>query len=103
MEPCLLDCKICYSGTATGISDRCLCEAMVIIPSDVHEAAVRMLGESGIRFNPINSDQLLSIFDAPKKLTEEFLNIDKYIAAKRLYYDNDVYIQTIRHKNSLRG
>ncbi len=51
----------------------------------------------------LNSDQLLSIFDAPKKLTEEFLNIDKYIAAKRFYYDNDVYIQTIRHKNSLRG
>ena len=74
-------------------------KAVVIIPSDVHEVAVRMLGESGIRFNPINSDQLLSIFDAPRKLTEEFLNIDKYIAAKRLYYDNDVYVQTMRFQN----
>lgn len=26
MELCLLGSKICYSGTATGISDRCLCE-----------------------------------------------------------------------------
>ena len=74
-------------------------KAMVVIPSDVHEAAVRMLGESGFRYNPINSNQVLSVFDSPKKLAEEFLNIDKYIATKRLYFDNDVYIQTMRFQN----
>ncbi len=74
-------------------------KAEVVIPTDVHKAAVKMLRESGIQYNPINSDQLLGVFDSPKKLTEEFLSIDKYIATKRLYYDNDVYIQTMRFQN----
>lgn len=74
-------------------------KAVVVIPSDIHKVAVKMLGEAGIRYNPINSDQLLSFFDSPKKLTEEFLDLDKYIATKRLYYDNDVYIQTMRFQN----
>jgi len=58
-----------------------------------------MLQEEEIAFNPINSNQLLSIFDSPKQLTEAFLEIDKYIASKRLYYDNDVMIQTMRFQN----
>ena len=74
-------------------------KAAVVIPSDVHDAAVKMLQEEGIAFNPINSNQLLSIFDSPKQLTEAFLEIDKYIASKRLYYDNDVMIQTMCFQN----
>ena len=58
-----------------------------------------MLQEEGLEFNPINSNQVLSIFDSPKQLTDAFLEIDKYIASKKLYYDNEVMIQTIRFQN----
>ena len=74
-------------------------KAVVAIPEDVHEAAKKMLREEGIVYNPINSDQVLSIFDSPQKLTETFLELDKYIASKKLYYDNDVMIQTLRFQN----
>ena len=74
-------------------------KAVVAIPEDVHEAAKKMLREEGIVYNPINSDQVLSIFDFPQKLTETFLELDKYIASKKLYYDNDVMIQTLRFQN----
>jgi hypothetical protein len=74
-------------------------KAMVIIPSDIHDAAMRQLKNEGIEFNPINSNQLLSIFDAPRSLTEEFLGIDNYISSKRLYFDDDVLIQTLRFQN----
>lgn len=74
-------------------------KAVVIIPSDIHEAAVKMLEEEGVAFNPVNSNQLLSIFDSPKQLTDAFLEIDKYMASKKLYYDNDVMIQTMRFQN----
>lgn len=74
-------------------------KAVVIIPSDIHEAAVKIIEEERIAFNPVNSNQLLSIFDSPKQLSEAFLEIDKYIASKRLYYDNDVMIQTMRFQN----
>ena len=74
-------------------------KAAVVIPSDVHDAAVKMLQEEEIAFNPINSNQLLSIFDSPKQLMEAFLEIDKYMASKRLYYDNDVMIQTMCFQN----
>jgi len=74
-------------------------KAVVAIPEDVHEAAKKMLREEGIVYNPINSGQVLSIFDSPQKLTETFLELDKYIASKKLYYDNDVMIQTLRFQN----
>ncbi len=74
-------------------------KAAVVIPSDVHEAAVKMLQEEKIAFNPINSNQLLSIFDSPQKLTDTFLELDMYIASKKLYFDNDVMIQTLRFQN----
>ena len=74
-------------------------KAVVAIPEDVHEAAKKMLREEGIVYNPINSDQVLSIFDSPQKLTETFLELDKYIASKKLYYDNDAMIQTLRFQN----
>ena len=74
-------------------------KAVVVIPSDVYEAAVKMFKEEGLEFNPINSNQLLRIFDSPVELTETFLALDKYIAAKKLYYDNDVMIQTLRFQN----
>lgn len=74
-------------------------KAVVIIPLDIHEAAVKMLEDEGVAFNPVNSNQLLSIFDSPKQLTDAFLEIDKYMASKKLYYDNDVMIQTMRFQN----
>lgn len=74
-------------------------KAVVIIPEDVHEVALKMLNEEEITFNPINSNQLLSIFDSPQKLTETFLELDMYIASKKLYFDNDVMIQTLRFQN----
>ena len=74
-------------------------KSMVLIPADIHEAAMQELREIGVAFNPINSDQLFCIFDSPKTLTEEFLSIDKYIATKRMYFDNDVLIQTLRFQN----
>lgn len=67
-------------------------KAMVVIPSDLNATALRELNREGIVFNPLNSTQLLAIFDSPQKLTEEFLDIDKYISSKRLYFDNDVLI-----------
>lgn len=74
-------------------------KSAVIIPSDVHEAAIKMLKEEKVGINPINSNQLLSIFDSPKQLTEAFLDLDKYISTKRLYFDHDVLIQTLRFQN----
>ena len=74
-------------------------KAVVIIPSVIFETAVKMLDEEGITFNPINSNQLLSIFDSPKQLTDTFLELDKYMVLKKLYYDNEVMIQTIRFQN----
>lgn len=74
-------------------------KALVLIPADIHEVAMNELKKMGITFNPINSDQLFCIFDSPKNLTEEFFSIDRYIATKRLYFDNDVFIQTLRFQN----
>lgn len=74
-------------------------KAMVIIPSDIQDAALKALCEAGVEINPINSNQLLSVFDSPKKLTGEFLNIDSFITSKRLYYDNNVLLQTMRFQN----
>ena len=74
-------------------------KSLVLIPADTHEAAMQELKELGIAINPINSDQLFGIFDSPKILTEEFLSLDKYIATKRMYFDNDVLIQTMRFQN----
>lgn len=74
-------------------------KAMVVIPSDLNATALRELNREGMVFNPLNSTQLLAIFDSPQKLTEEFLDIDKYISSKRLYFGNDVLIQTLRFQN----
>ena len=74
-------------------------KAAVMIPTDFHEAALRSLKEEKLSFNPINSNQILKIFDSPKQLTDAFLELDKYIASKRLYFDNEVMIQTMRFQN----
>lgn len=74
-------------------------KTMVVIPSDLTEAAVDAITEEGVVFNPLNANQLLSIFDSPQRLTEEYLSIDSYIVGKRMYYDNDVMIQTLRFQN----
>lgn len=74
-------------------------KSAVAIPEKNSEAAIKMLKEEGLEFNPINSKQVLSIFDSPKQLTEAFLEIDKYITSKKLYYDNEVMIQTLRFQN----
>lgn len=74
-------------------------KAVAMIPSDVSGAATRLLKEEGISFNPINANQLLQIFDSPKQLTEAFFELDKYITSKRLYFDNEVMIQTMRFQN----
>ena len=71
----------------------------VIIPDDVHKAAMKLLREEGVKFNPINSNQLLSIFTSPKDLTDSYLDIDKYIVSKKLYYDDDVMIKTLVFQN----
>lgn len=74
-------------------------KAAVAVPDNISEAAIKLLQEEGLQFNPINSNQVLSIFDSPKQLTDAFLEIDNYIASKKLYYDNDVMIQTLRFQN----
>ena len=71
----------------------------VMIPTDIYEAALRSLKEEKLSFNPINSNQILKIFDSPKQLTDAFLELDKNIASKRLYFDNEVMIQTMRFQN----
>lgn len=74
-------------------------KAAVAAPDNISEAAIKLLKEEELKFNPINSKQVLSIFDSPKQLTDAFLEIDNYIASKKLYYDNDVMIQTLRFQN----
>lgn len=74
-------------------------KAVVAVPDNISEAAIKLLKEEELKFNPINSKQVLSIFDSPKQLTDAFLEIDNYIASKKLYYDNDVMIQTLRFQN----
>lgn len=74
-------------------------KAAVAVPDNISEAAIKLLKEEELKFNPINSKQVLSIFDSPKQLTDAFLEIDNYIASKKLYYDNDVMIQTLRFQN----
>ena len=46
-----------------------------------------------------NSNLLLTIFASPENLTDAVLDIDSYIASKRLYYDQEVMIQTYRFQN----
>lgn len=75
----------------------------VLIQADLTEAATKALMADGAVFNPLNSNQLLAIFDSGEKLTEEFLSIDSYIVSKRMYYDNDVMIQTMRFQNYFGG
>lgn len=74
-------------------------KAVVMIPSDISEAALKFLKEEKISFNPINSKQVLKIFDSPEQLKDAFLELDNYIVLKRLYFDNDVMIQTMRFQN----
>lgn len=74
-------------------------KSMVVIPSELFEPAVTALKEENISFNPIHQNQILGIFDSPDNLTRTFLDLDSYIVSKKLYYGNDVMMQTIRFQN----
>lgn len=71
----------------------------VVIPEDLKKEAMSALIAEGVVFNPLNANQLLGIFDSPHQLSDESLSIDRYIVAKRMYYDNNVMIQTLRFQN----
>lgn len=74
-------------------------KSLVIIPEDIHQAALKALKEQGIRITLLPTNQLFGMFDSPNSLKEKFLDIDKYISTKRIYFDNDVLIQTLRFQN----
>ena len=74
-------------------------KASVVISSDIHDEAVKGLKKEGMTVNPVNSNLLLTIFASPENLTDAVLDIDSYIASKRLYYDQEVMIQTYRFQN----
>lgn len=74
-------------------------KAKAVIPSDLIEAAVKAITSEDVVYNPLNANQILAIFDSPQQLTRESLGIDSYIVSKRLYYDNDVMIQTLRFQS----
>lgn len=74
-------------------------KAMVMIPSGLYESAVKALMQENVMFNAINRNQILSIFDSPANFSQEFLETDKYISLKRLYFDNEVMLQTLRFQN----
>ncbi len=74
-------------------------KAVVLIPSDLYQSAVMALKKEKVTFNAINQNQILGVFDSPEKLTTGFLDLENYIASKKLYYDNDVMIQTMRFQN----
>lgn len=71
----------------------------VVIPSDIHDKAVKELKKEGLTFNPIKSELLLTIFATPENLTNAVLDVGRYIASKRLYFDQEVMIETYRFQN----
>lgn len=74
-------------------------KAMVTIPSDLYESAVKTLMQENVMFDPINQNQILSVFDTPANFYQKFLETDNYISLKRLYFDNEVMLQTLRFQN----
>lgn len=78
-----------------------LLKDMVIISSDVQQEALKGLGNLKFNYNVQQANQLFKIFCSPQDFTNEFLAIDKYIATKRLYFDEQVQIQTLCLMNYL--
>lgn len=76
-------------------------KSMVMIPSDLYESAVKALQQENVLISAINQNQIMSIFDSPVNFARTFLETDNYISLKRLYFDNEVMLQTVRLQNYL--
>lgn len=76
-----------------------LLKSMVIIPSVLYSSAVSSLKEEKIVIAHTNENQILEVFDSPENLLKKFLEIDTLITSKKLYFDDQVLIQSLRFQN----
>jgi len=73
----------------------------VMLPNSTFQAAKEGLEAAELSVtNPLNR-QLLKIFENPKDLTSSILDLDKYISKHRLYFDDDVTLETLIFQNYL--
>lgn len=73
----------------------------VVPPDAIHRAALEILQKVGLPVDLSTSNQLFRIFETPKTLTDTFLDLDRYIAMRRIQFDETVSIQALRFQNYL--
>lgn len=73
----------------------------VVLPDDIHMAALEILRKVGLPVDSSASNQLFRIFETPKMLTDTILDLDRYMAIRRIQFDETVSIQALRFQNYL--
>lgn len=76
-----------------------LLRTMEIIPADVLQAAVTLLKDAQVDVAFSESNRSFKIFLYPAVMKEEFLQLDEFIATKRIYFDDKVLLQATRFSN----
>lgn len=76
-----------------------LWKGSVFVSSDSFQAAKKMLEKAALGLAFRSSSHLFSIFTDPGVLKEELTKMEKYIATKRIYFDEEVNVQSIRFVN----
>lgn len=74
-----------------------------LLPSDHTSAIVAMLKQNGYDIDVCAPLTVFQIFEDPKKLSETILELDKYIAAHRIYFDSEVTKATMIFQNYIIG
>ena len=73
----------------------------VLLPDAIHKTALEILQKVGLPVDSSTSNQIFRIFDTPKTLTDAFLDLDRYMAIRRIQFDETVSIQALRFQNYL--
>lgn len=60
---------------------------------------LELVDDAGFSIQERSSYQIAEIFTDHEKMASMFLDIDKYIAENRLYYDEEVYLQLLLFQN----
>lgn len=73
----------------------------VVLPDAIHRTALEILQKVGLPVDSSTSNQLFRIFETPKMLTDTILDLDRYMAIRRIQFDETVSIQALRFQNYL--
>jgi hypothetical protein len=74
---------------------------LVLIYSEQSEQISALLHEAGLEIDTKKKDynQVATVFTDAEKLSSSFLGFDQFVAQKRMYYDEEVYLATLVFQN----